>query len=125
MTFRIVLRALAWFTLAFIAYATLSAIELRPRIGDAVHLERFGAFGLLGFLFATAYPRRIGIVLLLTIGIAIGLELFQMLSPDRHARLGDALVKIAGGVSGVAASWLSARLLPRLTTYLDRERLRG
>lgn len=121
MTFRRVLRALAWFTLAFIAYATLSAIELRPRMGDAVHLERFGAFALLGFLFAAAYPKRIGIVLLLTVVIAVGLEFFQLLSPDRHARLGDALVKVGGGVCGIAASWLAARLLPGLTVFLDRK----
>jgi len=106
------LRALPWLALAFIVFATLSSLEMRPRIGGAVHLERFGAFGLLGFLFAVAYPRRLAVVFLLVAAVAIGLELSQLLSPGRHARLSDLAVKVAGAAAGVAACWLAMRLLP-------------
>lgn len=114
------LRVLPWLTLAFIAFATLSSLEMRPHIGNAVHLERFGAFGLLGFLFAAVYPRRIATVLLLVVAVAIGLEFFQLLSPSRHARLGDLLVKLSGGVCGVAACWLTLRFLPGFRDLLAR-----
>ncbi len=108
---RALLPVLPWLLLAFIVFATLSSLEMRPRIGHAVHLERFGAFGLLGFLFATVYPRRIVAVLLFVAAVAIGLEFLQLLSPSRHARLGDLLVKLTGGVCGVATSWLMMRWL--------------
>ena len=114
------LRVLPWLTLAFIAFATLSSLEMRPHIGNAVHLERFGAFGLLGFLFAAVYPRRMAIVLLLVVAVAIGLEFFQLLSPHRHARLSDLLVKLTGGICGVAACWLGLRFLPGFRGLLAR-----
>lgn len=114
------LRLLPWLTLAFIVFATLSSIEMRPRTGS-VHLERFGAFWVLGVLFAAVYPKRIGTVLLLVAATAVGLEFFQLLSPSRHARLGDLLVKTAGGASGVAACWLAMRWLPGFRELLARE----
>lgn len=114
------LRVLPWLTLAVIVFATLSSLEMRPRIGGAVHLERFGAFWLLGFLFAAGYSRRIVTVLVLVVAVAVGLELFQLLSPGRHARLSDMLVKVAGGAGGVATCWLASRLLPRFRGLLGR-----
>jgi hypothetical protein len=38
--------------LAFIVYATISPIQDRPRLPTSVGLERFGAFLVLGALFA-------------------------------------------------------------------------
>lgn len=100
---------LAWLLFAAIAYSTMSPLELRPRIGHFVHIERFGAFGLLGLLFAIAYPMRPGRVLVLVLVTAAGLELLQMISPDRHARLFDLAVKLAGGAVGVLGGWLFIR----------------
>lgn len=120
MTPRALLRVLPWLLLAFIVFATLSSLDLRPRIGSAVHFERFGAFWLLGFLFAAIYPRRIAAVFLFVVAVAIGLEFFQLLSPDRHARIGDLLVKLAGGICGVAACWLTLRCLPGFRGLLAR-----
>lgn len=114
------LRVLPWLILAFIVFATLSSLEMRPKIGGAVHLERFGAFWLLGFLFAAGYPRRMATVLALVVAVAVGLELFQLLSPSRHARMSDLLVKVAGGAGGVAACWLASRLLPGFRGLLAR-----
>lgn len=114
------LRVLPWLTLAFIVFATLSSLEMRPRTGS-VHLERFGAFWLLGFLFAAVYPKRLGTILLLVTAAAVGLEFFQLLSPSRHARLGDLLVKAAGGACGVAVCWLALRWLPAFRDLVARE----
>ncbi|APG88167.1 hypothetical protein SAMCCGM7_pC0971 (plasmid) [Sinorhizobium americanum CCGM7] len=100
---------LAWFLLALIAVSTLSPIAMRPHIGTWVHVERFGAYGLVGFLFAAAYPQRIALVLGLVFGAAVGFELLQMLSADRHARVGDLAVKMAGAACGAGAAWCAAR----------------
>jgi VanZ family protein len=111
---------LAWLVFAAIAYSTMSPLDLRPRIGHFVHIERFGAFGLLGLLFAVTYPNRLGRVLLLVLATAAGFELLQMISPDRHARLMDLAVKLLGGALGVLGGWLLIRYRPLLLELLGR-----
>jgi hypothetical protein len=103
---------LAWLILGGIVFSTLSPIGMRPHLG-AAHLERFGAFALLGFLFAIVYPGRIVAVLTGTVAIVAGLELLQMLVAGRHARLADLAVKASGGVAGIACAWLVMRVRAR------------
>ena len=100
----------------FVAFATLAPVGLRPRTGHVV-LERVAAFFVLGAVLTLALPRRPGWALAVVCLAAVGLELAQKLAPGRHARLPDALEKMAGGVSGVAvavavitvAGWWRAR----------------
>jgi VanZ family protein len=89
-----------WLALAFIVYATLSPIESRPVITN-VQLEHFAAFALVGLAFALAYPNRLLLLAAIIVGGAFGLEALQLLTPDRHARLIDALVKAAGAGCGI------------------------
>jgi VanZ family protein len=103
-----------WLVLAFIVYATLSPIAGRPSVAN-VQLEHFAAFGLLGLAFGLAYPHRLRLVVAIVIGSAIGLEALQLLTPDRHGRLVDALMKAAGGVSGISASQLLLLVRNRLS----------
>jgi hypothetical protein len=95
----------SWLALAFIVFATLSPIGARPSIGSP-HFEHFGAFALIGVAFALAYPNRILAVVAIVVGAALGLEALQLLTPDRHARAMDALVKALGGISGICAGQL-------------------
>ncbi len=60
----------AWVILLAILAVTISPINFRPVTGEPADLERFGAFFLVGALFALAYPRRWMGVLLLTVGCA-------------------------------------------------------
>jgi hypothetical protein len=99
-----------WLALAFIAFATLSPIGVRPSIASS-HLEHFTAFALIGLAFALAYPNRILLVVTVVVGAALGLEALQVLTPDRHARAMDALVKSLGGISGICAGQLAYFLL--------------
>jgi VanZ family protein len=99
-----------WLALAFIVIVTLSPVEARPSIGNS-HLEHFAAFALIGLAFALAYPNRILLVVILVMGAALGLEALQLLTPDRHARATDALVKSLGGISGICAGQLVSFLL--------------
>jgi len=99
-----------WLALAFIVYATLSPISDRPVVARP-QFEHFAAFALMGFAFGVAYPNRILLVVALVLGSAFGLEVLQLLTPDRHARTLDALVKAAGGVCGIGAGQLVSLLL--------------
>jgi len=94
-----------WLALAYITFVTLSPIEARPSIGGS-HLEHFAAFALIGLAFALAYPNRILLVVVIVVGAALGLEALQLLTPDRHARATDALVKSLGGISGICTGQL-------------------
>ncbi len=103
-----IITPVAWAILAFIVFATLSPIGLRPHLED-VSVERFSAFAAAGLLFGLAYPRRLWLVLALVIGTACALEALQHLTPDRHGHVSDAVVKMIGGAVGVGIAWLCHR----------------
>jgi VanZ family protein len=99
-----------WLALAFIVFATLSPIAARPSVGNS-HLEHFTAFAVVGLAFALAYPNRILLVVVVVVGAAFGLEALQLLTPDRHARVIDALVKSLGSICGICAGQFLSFLL--------------
>ncbi|BCM82659.1 hypothetical protein NS228_10060 [Methylobacterium indicum] len=107
-------RLLGWLILAAITVATVAPIGYRPVSGAPVSVERFGAFALLGFLFALGYPRHRWRVLLLTVAAAGALEAFQLLEPSRHGRIADFMVKVVGCGFGSAASLAAGLVWPRL-----------
>src|SRR5262249_35093332 len=82
-------RIAAWFCLCFIIYAPLSPLRDRPILLIWSSAEHFAAFAVLGGFFYLAYPRRALVVLVVILGCAILLELLQLLTPDRHARIVD------------------------------------
>ena len=99
--------AAAWLALAFIVFATLSPLSERPTIPEAgPQLEHFAAFALMGFAFALGYRNRMLLVIAIVIGSAFTLEALQLLTPDRHGRVLDALVKAAGGMTGIGIGYL-------------------
>ena len=98
--FHKLISAAAWTWLAYIAFATLSPVGERPHVAS-VHLEHVIAFAILGMLFSLAYPRRTMLVCIVVLGSAVLLELLQLLTPDRHGRLPDAIEKMAGGAVGI------------------------
>jgi hypothetical protein len=99
-----------WLALGLIAFATLSPVGDRPSLGSP-HLEHFAAFALMGLAFALAYPNRVLLVVALVVGAALGLEVLQLLTPDRHGRVADALVKVLGGISGICMGQMLSFLL--------------
>lgn len=100
----------AWLALAFITYATLSTIDARP-VFAGLQFEHFAAFGLTGLAFGVAYPKRKFLVVAIVVGSAFVLEAMQLLTPDRHGRILDALVKAAGGICGVGVSRIWGHLV--------------
>ena len=112
--FRIVTATVAWTLLAFIAYATLSPLNERPELDILFsHLDHYLAFAVAGSLFGLAYPRQMVFVCILVLGSAVLLELLQLLTPDRHARVIDVVRKIIGGAIGFAFARLAISLYRR------------
>jgi hypothetical protein len=99
-----------WLALAFVAYVTLCPIGARPVLAGP-QVEHFAAFALIGFVFGLAYPTRLFFVVVIVVGSAFALEALQLLTPDRHGRLLDAMVKAAGGVCGITVGQLASFLL--------------
>jgi VanZ family protein len=106
--------AVAWVSIAVIAYATLSRVGTvynvyervaplvnRPSISSYVHFEHVLAFAVAGLLFGLAYPRSTILVYCIVFGAAALLEILQTLTPDRHGTMLDALEKMAGGATGI------------------------
>ena len=104
----------AWALLAFVAFATISPIRDRPTLATSSSLEHLAAFAALGILFSVAYRKQFALVCLIVIGSAVLLEYAQLLTPDRHGRVEDALEKIAGGAAGI--------LLGRIIVYCARNK---
>src|SRR5581483_8359284 len=96
---RIVTATAAWGWLAFIAYATLSPLNERPEFDTGLflllfsfsHFDHYVAFAVAGSLFGLAYPRQTTLVCIIVLGSAVMLELLQLLTLDRHARVIDAV----------------------------------
>ncbi len=107
MTRNTVLRVVAWLLLTGLIFATLSPINLRPMSPLPAQVERAVALTVIGFVFALAYPRRIVLVAAIVLGATVLLELLQLITPSRHGRLIDALVKLLGGGLGLAAGWIA------------------
>ena len=115
--FRFLTPAAAWSLFAFIAYATLSPLDERPEIDGFLylfsHFDHYIAYATMGCLFGWAYPRQTFLVCILVLGGAVLLELAQLLTPDRHARVLDATRKIIGGTIGIAFAHLGSRFVAR------------
>lgn len=102
---------IGWSAALIIAFATLAPIGSRPHLPEAgPDIERFLAFVVLAGALAIAHPQRRGMVLVLTIGLAIGLETAQLLEPTRHGRPHDAVIKSLGAIVGIALAVGMGRL---------------
>jgi drug/metabolite transporter (DMT)-like permease len=116
MTIRLLSRWLSWMLVLAIAVVTLAPIELRPVTAASANWERSAAFMALGALFCLGYPRHRWRIVGLVIALAGLLELLQHMSPSRHGRLPDGLVKAAGALLGVALAVSAERIFGRLRT---------
>jgi VanZ family protein len=98
------LRLGAWLLAAAVTFATLGPPIYRPHSSFAQNGEHALAFVLVGLAFGLAYPHRP----LRTVGIAVVLigvlEILQIWSPGRHARLEDFVVDAAAACIGFAVA---------------------
>ena len=101
----------AWLCVAILIFVTLCPIGLRPKTG-LPNFERPAAYFLTGSAFLIAYARRWPLVIIGVAVLAATLEGAQYFIPTRDPRLVDAMVKIAGGETGIACALLARRWLP-------------
>lgn len=109
---KIAIRTLAWAILLAIFVATVSPIAERPHLASGPSFDRIVAFIVLGILFCLGYRSRWPFALAIVLVAAVGFEAIQLLTPDRHARFEDAMVKAVGGIIGVGIGLLVSRLSP-------------
>ena len=114
MTIRLLSRWLAWLLVLAVAVFTLAPIGLRPVTAAPANWERFAAFMAIGALFCLGYPQHRWRMVGLVIALAGLLEVLQHVSPSRHGRLPDGLVKAAGALLGAGFAVAVERVLPRL-----------
>jgi VanZ family protein len=106
---------LAWVVLAFLIYATVSPLAIRPDFLASTTNQHLAAYAALTMLFCQAYPRRVRLLFLLVIAGILLLETAQVFLPDRHARIRDIVEKTMGAIGGIciAKVWLHARVWRR------------
>ncbi|MET3900294.1 hypothetical protein ABIB57_004260 [Devosia sp. UYZn731] len=104
-------RILAWLLLSAIVFATLGPLGLRPISGYPVQIERAAAFFGVGLVFVLAYPRHIVAVTVLVLLSAVGREVLQTFSFDRHGREIDAIAKIIGALAGLTVGMIATKIL--------------
>lgn len=104
----------AWASVAGVVYVTLSQLELiyrlyyflapflnYPSMRTYATMEHLVAYAIVGMLFCAVYPRYALRVCFLLFLLIAGLEATQLLTPDRHGTLRDAIEKMVGGATGV------------------------
>lgn len=100
----------AWLCFGAILFVTVSPIGLRPHDVTTVGFDRAFSFVVMSALFVIAFPRhwfRMTICMIVVCGL---FELAQDLSPTRHARWNDAVVKAAGALIGSMIGWVANRI---------------
>jgi VanZ family protein len=100
----VLLRLGAWLLAAAVSFATLGPPTYRPHSSFGQNGEHALAFLLVGLAFGLAYPRHrlraTGLAVVMT-GL---LEILQIWSPGRHARLEDFVVDAVAGCIGFAVA---------------------
>lgn len=93
---------LAWLAIAAVVVVTISPLDMRPRDIFPVDIDRALACAVFAGLFVLAYPRHWVLIGLIMVAGAAAIEALQLLSPTRHARIEDAVVKAGGALVGVS-----------------------
>ena len=103
-------RLMAWLILAVIIALTFVPPMWRPVSGFPHAVEHFAIFLLMGGAFALGYRQHAHSIGLMAILFAAGLEVLQMFTPGRHARLSDFFVNAFGVCAGIAIASLFERV---------------
>jgi VanZ family protein len=103
----------AWLLAGAVAFFTLGPPSSRPHVMFGQDADHSLAFLLVGLAFAFAYSQHRRLALIVSVVLIGVLELLQLVSPGRHARLEDfvvdALAAIAGFALATALDWAKQR----------------
>jgi VanZ family protein len=93
------------------AITILSLVPPQYRVGTAAphYLEHLAAFLLVGIAFAAGYRDRLRTVAIGLVSFSGAIELAQVWTPGRHARLIDLLVDATAALIGLTLIWLAVQ----------------
>ncbi len=100
------LRPFAWLLAAAVTFVTLGPPRYRPHPFLGQDGDHTLAFILLGLAFAFAYPQQRRFAAVICVPLIGALELLQLTSPGRHARLSDFVVDALAALAGFAIAAL-------------------
>jgi VanZ family protein len=107
------LRLFAWLLAAAVTFATLGPPSYRPHSNLGQDGEHAFAFVLIGLAFGLAYPRQRLLASAIAMAAIGAIEILQLWTPGRHARLEDFLVDAAAAGVGflmtAALDWAKQR----------------
>ncbi|MGO9847953.1 MAG: VanZ family protein [Methylocella sp.] len=112
---REVARFIAWSLLVVITVLSLVPATWRPETSAPHNVEHLAIFCATGFAFGLAYGRRPFLVMAALVIFAGAIELAQLFTPDRHARLSDFIVDSLSLCAGVAVASVAVRTLRQST----------
>ena len=98
-----------WFVAFLIVILSLVPPSLRP-VTDLPHnLEHALIFLAIGASFEIGYPHMIFVNAIGLTAFAGAVELAQLWSPGRHARVSDFIVDVLAALIGVGIAWMALR----------------
>jgi hypothetical protein len=109
MTSQNIVRAVAWFVLVAIVVLSLVPPGVRPTTFLPHNVEHAGIFLFDGLAFGIAYFRLEWLVSTWAVIFCGGIELAQLMTPGRHARLSDFFVDAAAVCLGIFAGSILIR----------------
>lgn len=98
----IILKSIAWFLAAAVAFATLGPPTYRPHSDLGQDGEHALAFVLVGLAFGLAYGRNRWTKAAVSVALIGLLEILQLWMPGRHTRLEDFIVDALAACVGLA-----------------------
>lgn len=98
--FRTSLRILAWASIVALFVVTDTTMAMRPHTIISPNVDRLMALFCVGAVFSLAYPKRLGLVLVVLFGTIVSFELLQRLLVGRHGFVNDIIVKSIGCSAG-------------------------
>ena len=96
-----------------IVYFTLGPLGIRTMSPVSAEYDRAIAYAVVGVLAVLSAPRRPWIGALLVIAMAVGLEVAQRITADRHGHLLDVAQKMGGALLGIVIGFLIRRIANR------------
>lgn len=106
-------RALAWASIAAILVLSVVPAQMRPVTSLPHDLEHFGIFVLCGLGFGVGYHKAAIVEGLALVTFAGAIEILQLFSSGRHARLTDFAVDAIASCVGVLAGSVATMIVPK------------
>jgi VanZ family protein len=115
-----IFRALGWILVAAILALSLVPPSLRPMTGMPHDFEHFAIFALCGYAFGLGYRSRHFLQAIGLVAFSGMVEILQLMTPGRHARLIDFVVDAVASCAGLLVGRITFKLTVSEGASADR-----